>query len=80
MSDPHRWSVLLAVTLASYLVVRRCGRLARQRGLSKPFSTSGGEPNAHATFLPGLLQPNTSTDILDEALEITPVALIPRAA
>lgn len=46
IGDPRRWSVLLAVTLVSYWVIRRCGRIARERGLARCFSTSGGQPNA----------------------------------
>jgi hypothetical protein len=74
MRDTRRWSVLLAVTLLSYWVVRRCGRIARARGLARRFSTSGRRPHAHSTFRLGMFHANASFDILCEALDLAPAA------
>jgi hypothetical protein len=80
IAHPRRWSVLLAVTLLSYWVLRRCGRIARERGLAKWFSTSGRRPNAHSTFRLGMFHANASLDILYEALDVKPPADWLRAA
>ncbi len=45
-----RWEVLLAATVEAYTIMRRCGEIARDRGLARRFSTSG-RPRSHATFL-----------------------------
>ena len=76
----RRWSVLLAVTIVSYLVIRHCGTIARARGLARDFSTSGRRPNAHSTFSLGIFHANASPDILREALENLGVQEFARAA
>jgi hypothetical protein len=39
---------------SSYLVIRRCGTIARARGLAMDCATSGRRPNAHCTFSLGI--------------------------
>lgn len=76
----NRWEVLVAVTVVAYTIVRRCGEIARDRGLARFFSTSGRRARSHSTFSLGLFHANASPEILQEALNITPAQAFSRAA
>lgn len=75
-----RWSMLLAIAIVGYTIVRRCGVIARQQGLAKDFSTSGRRPHSHSTFSLGKFHANASPDILRLALALTPSEQFMRAA
>jgi hypothetical protein len=76
----NRWEVLLAVTVVAYTIVRRCGEIARDRGLARQFSTSGRRVRSHSTFSLGLFHAEASPQILQQALGITPAQAFSRAA
>lgn len=76
----NRWEVLLAVTVVAYTIVRRCGEIARDRGLARQFSTSGRRVRSHSTFSLGLFHAEASPQILQQALGITPAQDFSRAA
>jgi hypothetical protein len=72
--------VLLAVTILGYTVIRRCGTIARDRGLAKKFSTSGRRSRSHSTFSLGRFHANASPAILAQATGFSLPAEIMRAA
>lgn len=80
IESTRRWTVLLALVIVGYTVLRRCGVIAQARGLARDFSTSGRRPHSHSTFSLGHFHANASYDILQEALGIAPPAEIMRAA
>jgi Transposase DDE domain len=75
-----RWTVLLAVTILGYTVIRRCGTIARDRGLAKKFSTSGRRSRSHSTFSLGRFHANASPAILAQATGFSLPLEIMRAA
>jgi hypothetical protein len=66
--------------IAAYMIVRRCGETAHDRGLARFFATSGRRARSHSTFSLGLFHANASPDILQQALEIPTTLAFSRAA
>jgi hypothetical protein len=69
---PARAAGAGAYAVVAYTIVRRCGEIARDRGLARQFSTSERRPRSHSTVSLGLLYAEASAQILQQALGITP--------
>jgi hypothetical protein len=67
-------------TVVAHTIVRRCGEVARDRGLARQLSTSGRRPRSHSTFSLGIFHAEASSQILREAIGIMPTQAFSRAA
>jgi hypothetical protein len=66
--------------VVAHTIVRRCGEVARDRGLARQLSTSGRRPRSHSTFSLGIFHAEASSQILREAIGIMPTQAFSRAA